>query len=95
MSIVITFDVQAKEGKKNDLLALFTETLADTRAFEGCIRVDLHTEAEIQNTVFMIEEWASKSAYEKYLAWRGERGDMEKLMSLAAAEPTIRFFERV
>ena len=95
MSIVITFDVQAKAGKKGDLLTLFTDTLADTRAFEGCIQVDLHTEAEAGNTIFMVEEWASKSDYEKYLAWRGERGDMEKLMNLAAAEPTIRFFERV
>ncbi len=95
MSIVITFDVQAKDGQVQALISLFTDTLDDTRAFDGCINVELHTETISPNTVFMVEEWASKSAYDKYLAWRGERGDMEKLMSLVAAKPTIRFFERV
>lgn len=95
MSIVITFDVQAKAGQVQDLTALFTDTLGDTRAFDGCIKVELHTETNSPDTVFMIEEWASKPAYEKYLAWRGERGDMEKLMNLVAAEPSIRYFERI
>ena len=95
MSIVITFDVTAKAGQVDALIALFTETLGDTRQFDGCIKLDLHTENEAPDTVFMVEEWASKTAYEKYLAWRAQRGDMDKLMELIAGPPVIRFFSHV
>ena len=95
MSIVITFEVIAREGKEAELLAFFTDTLSDTRKFEGCINVDLHTEDQSPGTLFMVEEWASKQAYEAYLAWRGERGDMEKLIQFIQSEPIIRFFNAV
>jgi len=31
--------------------------------------------------------------YEKYLAWRTERGDIEKLSGWLAGEPSIRYFD--
>ena len=95
MSILITFEVTAKAGQEHALRTLFAETLPDTRKFEGCISVALHSENERPDNVFMVEEWTSKSAYEKYLAWRGERGDFEKLMNLIQGEPVIRFFDRI
>ena len=95
MSIVITFDVTAKSGQVDQLKALFTETLPDTRNFDGCVSVSLYTESDSPDTVFMVEQWASKAAYENYLGWRQKRGDMEKLMALVNGEPVIRFFDQV
>lgn len=95
MGVIITFDVTSKAGYEDALRMLFNETLPDTRNFEGCISVVLHSENDHPNNVFMVEEWTSRSAYEKYLAWRGERGDFEKLMSLIQGEPIIRFFDRI
>ena len=92
MSIVITFDVTARAGEADALRALFTDTLPDTRKFDGCISVALYSESDRPDNIFMVEEWTSKSAYEKYLAWRQERGDMEKLMNLIQGNPVIRFF---
>ena len=42
MSIVITFEATAKVGEEKELLAFLVDTLADTRKFEGCIKVDAH-----------------------------------------------------
>ena len=95
MSIIVTFDVRAKAGQENALRTLFDETLPDTRKFEGCISVAIYSENNHPDNIFMVEEWASKSAYEKYLAWRGERGDIEKLVKLIQREPVIRFFDRI
>ena len=94
MSIVITFEARAQQGKEQGLLDYFRQSLVDTRSFEGCIEVKLHTEEDSPTTLYMYEEWESKQAYENYLAWRGERGDMEKLMEFLEAEPVIRFFEK-
>lgn len=95
MSILITFEVTAKAGQEDALRTLFAETLPDTRKFEGCLSVALHSENEHPDNIFMVEEWTSRSAYEKYLAWRGERGDIEKLMNLIQGDPVIRFFDSV
>ena len=95
MSVIVTFDVTAKAGQEDALRTLFKETLPDTRKFEGCISVAIHSENDHPGTVFMVEEWSSRSAYDKYLAWRGERGDFEKLMNLIQGEPVIRFFDRL
>lgn len=95
MSVIITLDVRAKAGQEGTLRTLFNETLPDTRKFEGCIGVEAHSENSHPGNIFLFEEWASKSAYEKYLAWRGERGDFEKLMNLIQGEPVIRYFDRI
>ena len=95
MSIIVTFDVMAKVGQADALRTLFHETLPGTRKFEGCISVAIHSENEYPDNIFMVEEWASRSTYEKYLVWRGERGDIEKLMNLIQGEPVIRFFGRI
>ena len=95
MSVIITLEVTAKAGQEDTLRTLFNDTLPDTRKFEGCISVEAHSENSHPENIFLFEEWASNSAYEKYLAWRGERGDLEKLMDLTQGEPVIRFFDRI
>ena len=95
MSVIITFDVTAKAGQEDPLRMFFHETLPDTRNFEGCISLALYSESAHPGNVFMVEEWSSRSAYDKYLGWRGERGDFEKLMSLIQGEPVIRFFDSI
>ena len=95
MSVIVTFDVTAKAEQEDALRTLFKETLPDTRKFEGCISVEAHSENSHSENIFLFEEWTSKSAYENYLAWRGERGDFEKLMNLIQGEPVIRFFDRI
>jgi len=92
MSIVITFEATAKVGEEKELLAFLVDTLADTRKFEGCIKVDAHTEEQSPGTLLLVEKWTTKEAYDAYLAWRGERGDMAKLIQYLQSEPVIRFF---
>ncbi len=42
-----------------------------------------------------VEDWDSREQYEKYLAWRTERGDLEKLMGWLSGEPSIRYYGNV
>ena len=94
MSQIVTFEITAKKGMEKELLAFFKDTLHETSSFDGCIRVELHTEEQSQGTIFMFEEWEKKENYENYLAGRGERGDMEKLMQFVDTAPTVRFFNQ-
>jgi hypothetical protein len=40
-----------------------------------------------------VESWDSKEQYEKYLGWRTERGDIDKLVGWMAGPPSIRHFD--
>ena len=95
MSVIVALEVTAKAGQEDALRTFFEETLPDTRKFEGCLSVAAHSEDLHPENIFLFEEWTSKSAYEKYLAWRRERGDFEKLTNLIQGEPVIRFFDRI
>ena len=40
----------------------------------------------------LLETWSTREHYEKYLAWRSERGDLEVLGVLLSQAPSIRYF---
>ena len=74
MSIILAITVPAAEGKRDDLVAAFNAVLAYTRAFDGCMSVDILTAADSPNDVLLFEEWESREHYDKYRQWRAESG---------------------
>ena len=74
--VIATFPAQ--EGKLEELKQLFRDALVDTRAFDGCISIDVHVEQETE-TIHLIEYWDSLDHYEAYLQWRIENGLAELL----------------
>jgi quinol monooxygenase YgiN len=43
----------------------------------------------------LVEYWDSRVHYEKYAAWRTETGVMDKIGTMLAGPPNIRYFERI
>ena len=41
----------------------------------------------------LVERWATRKHYEDYLAWRQQRGDLDKLAAALAGPPSIRYFD--
>jgi len=74
--VIATFPAQA--GKLEELKQLFRDALGDTRAFDGCISIDVHVEKDTE-TIHLIEYWESLDHYEAYLQWRVENGLAELL----------------
>lgn len=66
----------AVEGKFEELGAFFGEILADTRAFKGCIKVDVFADKSAK-TYTLIEEWDTMSNYESYMKWRTHGGGVD------------------
>jgi len=92
MSCTVLLEVTAQAGKGQDLLGVFASILGDTRAYDGCQGVDVVVNDDEAENIVLIESWDSRAHYEKYLAWRQERGDLDSLGSLLAGPPSIRFF---
>ena len=64
-----------------------------TRAFDGCQTLYCIQNQEDPEVVLIVEQWDSRQHYERYLAWRAERGDMEVFGAMMAGPPNIRFFD--
>ena len=95
MSVLILLELTTKPGNANDLTNWLRDELHHTRGADGCNGMTVHKNQDDPNNMVMVENWDSKAQYEKYLAWRTERGDMEKLGAWVAGPPSIRYFDGV
>jgi hypothetical protein len=43
--------------------------------------------------VILIEQWASRADYEAYIAFRTERGDMERMAQMVAEPPRLDYWD--
>ncbi|MEI6855834.1 MAG: antibiotic biosynthesis monooxygenase, partial [Acidimicrobiaceae bacterium] len=69
------------------LLAGLADSLADTRAFKGCISVEVFTDADNPDTIVLLEKWENKEDQAAYFAWRIETGMMDAIAPIMASDP--------
>ena len=93
MSVLFILELNIEPGEVDRYLGQFPNVLPDTRAFEGCEKITVHQNADDPSDVVLLEWWASKEAHQKYMAWREERGDIEKLMQGLTGPPKTRYFD--
>ena len=93
MAVTVLLELQAQSDKVDALLNTFKEILPDTRAYDGFVGIELVQNQDDPKNMVLIERWQSRQHYEKYLAWRTERGDMDALADALSAPPVIRYFD--
>ena len=93
MSCTVLLELKVKPGTGDEVLATLKSILPDTRSYDGNIGVHVFRNQDDPDVLVAVEEWESKSHYEKYLAWRTETGVMDTLMELVAQPPSIRYFD--
>ena len=93
MAVSVILEVKAKPGTGDELVAFFRSILPETRAFEGCTSVETLQNSDDADNVVLVEMWEDREQYEKYLAWRRERGTTDRLMEALAEPPSIRHFD--
>lgn len=93
MSISVVLEVHSKPDSIDDLKATFESILPDTRAYDGCIGVQVTSNQDDALNIILFETWETRTHYEKYLAWRAESGALGALTAMLSSPPSIRFFE--
>ena len=56
MAELVVLNFKAAEGKFDALADMFRAVLGDTRAYDGCIKVDVY-EDRGSSTITLVEEW--------------------------------------
>jgi quinol monooxygenase YgiN len=95
MSTVATLQLQVQPDKVEQIKSMFQATLPDTRRFEGCQGVRVYQDQGAPNSIVVWGTWDSRGHFERYLAWRTERGDNDTLGAMLAAPPSITFLEPI
>ena len=93
MSVLVLLEVSLKPENVNDFTDFMKNELHHTRGFDGCNGLTVHKNQDDSNNMVIVEDWDSRQQYEKYLSWRTERGDLEKLAAWLTGAPSIRYFD--
>jgi quinol monooxygenase YgiN len=93
MSCQVILEFSAKPDCVDKVRAWLKGVLPDTRSFPGCVTLHVIQNQEDPTGIMIVEQWDSRQDYEKYLAWRTERGDMVEFGAMMAGPPNIRFFD--
>ncbi len=93
MSVRVILEFKANTGTGNDLVSAFRSTLAEARNFEGCSSIELLQNSDDADNLVLVQEWESREHHGKYLAWRNERGDIDRRAEALAEPPKFRYFE--
>lgn len=94
MATTVVLELRAKAGTGSDLNRAFKEILPDTRAYDGCMGVDVYRNDDDADVIMLVEQWESRAHYERYLAWRTESGMLAQFGEALDGGPSIRYFSR-
>jgi len=95
MSIDVILDLQVNPENREELLSVFTAILPDTRAYKGCQSVVVTSDEDDIHNIVLLEKWDQRSDHESYMAWRTERGDIDKLVSLLSSPPAVQYLTTI
>ena len=95
MSVLVLLEVQVKPEVIPDMKSYMAEILPDTRAYDGCQKIDMYFNTEDTGNIVVVEYWESRAHHEKYAAWRTETGFMDKIGTMLAGPTSLRYCERI
>jgi quinol monooxygenase YgiN len=93
MSVMVLFEAPVKSDAVAKMKSYLAQIFPDTRAYEGCQGIDAYFHTEDGNRMVFVERWDSRAHHQKYVSWRTETGEMDKIGAMLAAAPSIRYFE--
>lgn len=92
MPITAHLDLTLKAEALPTAPAVLRDILSDTRAFDGCLGVEVLVDSQNPAHVLVVEQWASLEHDAAYRAWRAGDG-ASGLGELLAAPPVLTHFE--
>lgn len=92
MALTVLLDLRLKPEAVLGAEAMLRDILAGTRAFEGCLGVDVLLDCDDPAHMILLERWASADADAAYRHWRAGAGATD-LGSLLTSIPQISMFE--
>ncbi|WP_345710379.1 antibiotic biosynthesis monooxygenase family protein [Kineococcus glutinatus] len=92
MTITALLDLTLRQESLPEALVVLHETLAVTRAFPGCLEVEVLVDSRDPAHVLVRERWDSPESDAAYRAWRATPDGASRLGDIIAGPPALRTF---
>ena len=92
MAITVLVEFNSKPEDTDALKQFMADALPDTRAYDGCISLDV---CNSDDNFVIVAQWESREHQEKYLAWRTEQGALKKMGEMLSSGPSFRYFDQL
>ena len=94
MPVTVTLAFSVKPERVEEFKSLLKDLLPDTRAYDGCLKVDDYEDQDNPGFIYLVEDWESKEHHKKYQSWRDESGIAEVMGPFQAGEPRFNYFDK-
>jgi quinol monooxygenase YgiN len=94
MSVQTLVEVNVKPESVNEFKSFLKDAFPDTRAFKGCLGIELQINQDEPTNMIAVEEWETREDHQKYAAWRTETGFLERISSMLSGPLSIRYFDK-
>jgi len=92
VTITALLDLTLAREAVADAPAIIHRTLAATRAFAGCLKVEVLVDADDETHVVLLEQWDSIDSDLAYRAWRATPEGASGLRGILAQSPRLTRF---
>lgn len=89
MTITVLFDVEFKADAVDDARRIMSQALVDTRAFDGCLSVEVYIDEANPAHWVITEEWQSMDHDKAYREFRDGPGAISELGPILAGPPRL------
>ena len=89
MAITALLELRLDPARLDDGLRVVDETLVATRAFPGCLGVEVTADVKDPAHVVVVESWASVEDDSAYRAWRATPEGRSELGTVLVAAPVL------
>ena len=87
--VTITLAMTLKPEVVDAFCAGLPESIKDTQQRPGFRSIQVVRNQEDPNHLLFVESWESEQDYHDYIAWRTERGDMDRMPDMLASAPKL------
>ena len=93
MPVTVTMAFSVIPKRAEAFKALLRELLSETRAYEGCLKVDVYEDQDNPGCICLVEDWESKAHQQRYQAWRDESGIAKVVGPFLVCEPRFNYLD--
>ena len=95
MSTHVIIEYGTKPGRGDELVSRLGSVLSDVLKQEGCEGARILRNQDDPANVITQSQWATRGHYERYLAWRTQRGDRGSFEEMLTGPMVIRYYDEV
>jgi quinol monooxygenase YgiN len=92
MTLTALLDLTLTPESLADAPGVLRETLHATRAFPGCLGVEVLRDTQDPTRIMIVERWVSVEADAAYRTWRATPQGASRLKTLLASPPSLTTF---